>query len=386
MGVTIFSFFLAVMWSSIIVVIQYKLIKKHEFIMMFGISSIIMLYAFSIIRMLIPLEFPFTKVINDTHFWNWLYDYLCLDTISIVGQNLTRANFLICVWVAGTLLLSINFIVRYVRSISRIINMQTESYIKADEVLEIIRKKTGKQVKINVAIVSTVQCPVGVGVIKKMVLLPDKYYSDNELLMILLHETTHFLNKDLLLKILIQFYCYIFWWNPIVYLLRKDLEQILEIKCDMTVVEKMSKGEKIEYLTTIVNVLKGQDKCLKKDVIKSVSIVGDSPQDHLVERFQIISDDNKRNSSWYPKYVWCLMLIFIIVISYSFVLQPEYNPPKKDVITESGTIDISPENYYITEQEDGNYILHNDTGYKRVISKNLAGEMKEQGFEIRKEN
>ena len=50
------------------------------------------------------------------------------------------------------------------------------------------------------------------------------------------------------------------WWNPLVYLLRRDLPQILEIRCDMAVTKDYTVSQKAEYLQTIVNSLKRMGK------------------------------------------------------------------------------------------------------------------------------
>lgn len=101
-----------------------------------------------------------------------------------------------------------------------------------------------------------INVPMEVGIFRKSILLPDEPYTDSELYYILKHEYTHFQNKDLLIKILIYIYWCLFWWNPAIYLLKNDLSQILEIKCDLDVIDHMGNEHRVEYLTTIVTMLK----------------------------------------------------------------------------------------------------------------------------------
>ena len=72
----------------------------------------------------------------------------------------------------------------------------------------------------------------------------------------ILHEYTHFLNHDTAVKLLVTLYCIIFWWNPVVYLLQKDLEQTLELKCDRAIAQTLNAQERTAYLRAILSAMK----------------------------------------------------------------------------------------------------------------------------------
>ncbi len=63
MQITFFSLFMSVIWSSVLAVFNYLCRKKHFFIRQLGITNILFLYLFSVIRMIVPYEFSFTRVI-----------------------------------------------------------------------------------------------------------------------------------------------------------------------------------------------------------------------------------------------------------------------------------------------------------------------------------
>ena len=63
MQLTVFSFLMSVIWSSIIILFIHVFRKKQFFLNGFGLTTVILLYAFSLGRMFLAIEFPFTHEI-----------------------------------------------------------------------------------------------------------------------------------------------------------------------------------------------------------------------------------------------------------------------------------------------------------------------------------
>ena len=120
----------------------------------------------------------------------------------------------------------------------------------------------------------------------KRILIPAKEYSDDELHYIILHEYTHLKNNDVLTKLLINSICAVYWWNPLVYLLRKDMQQSLEIRCDGLVSKKMDSISRSNYLAVMLTEFK--DNCHADEFKKYHSSVMPLFEEHsekLIERF-----------------------------------------------------------------------------------------------------
>ena len=68
MDITFFSVWMTVLWSSILILIFYVLRTKYQLIDIYSVSGVIVLYLFCMIRMVIPVEFSWTKgVVSETH-------------------------------------------------------------------------------------------------------------------------------------------------------------------------------------------------------------------------------------------------------------------------------------------------------------------------------
>lgn len=384
MSITIFSVFTAVICSSTIILVQYHFVRKRNFIKSFGITSIVALYVFCFFRIFLPVELGFTQVIaNDTLFAD-LYSYI-RNPLSISEITTSVGGLLLIIWLSVTVVLSLRFAIQYHRTVSKINKLETSQNLQINNVLEKVLDDLQKSMNITVLTSSALETPIGIGVFKKTIILPRRAYSEQDLYYILLHEVTHFINKDIPFKILVQFFCFIFWWNPIVYLFRVDLDQVLEIKCDLSVTEGMAGQEKAQYLTAITNVLRNQknENTLR---LGTVALVGKNTKSSILERFRIVSDCKRRANKRSMKLLWGLIFTSVILLSYSVVLQPRYNPPIEDVVPNENSFEITKENTILVKRKDGIYLTIHENGQIGTISKKMADMMIEDGFEIRSED
>lgn len=152
--------------------------------------------------------------------------------------------------------------------------------------------------KRNIKIVQTaaVEIPCCIGIFEKRILIPDKKYSREELHYIILHEYTHLDNKDILTIQLINILCIVFWWNPFVYILKGDMYQSIEIRCDQTVTKKLKSAERGNYLTVILKEYKAsvQGKEFRKPA--GAMPLFEDHSDHLIERFRLVAEGQQSSS------------------------------------------------------------------------------------------
>ncbi len=121
--------------------------------------------------------------------------------------------------------------------------------------LIVFRYKTSKSkvhIKDNVYKTPLVKSPMMTGFFKPTILIPDIELSEDELDMVILHESTHFKRKDIWYKLLLVIANSIHWFNPIVYLMVKQANRDLEYSCDDIVTSNMDLNEKKAYSKTIL--------------------------------------------------------------------------------------------------------------------------------------
>ena len=102
---------------------------------------------------------------------------------------------------------------------------------------------------------SKITSPMLVGLCRPMIILPTSSISEIDLKLILTHELMHLKRKDLWVKMFALLAGTLHWFNPFVYVLRKDVSIWGELSCDEALASEMSHEERKLYGEAILNTL-----------------------------------------------------------------------------------------------------------------------------------
>ncbi|MBE6111835.1 MAG: M56 family metallopeptidase [Peptococcaceae bacterium] len=122
----------------------------------------------------------------------------------------------------------------------------------------------------DVLISAEVQSPMLVGFKKPVIVLPERIYREQELLLILRHELMHYKHYDLWYKLVLLAANAVHWFNPLVYLMLRQAGRDVEQVCDDNVVAGQDMAYRKAYSLTILNTIANQkgvalSTCLSKD-------------------------------------------------------------------------------------------------------------------------
>ena len=138
------------------------------------------------------------------------------------------------------------------------------------------------------------------------------------------------------------------------YIVKRDLDSLLEINCDLSVTRKMNNNERLSYLGTIITVIEKLVFFKKRPALVSVAFASGGD---MTQRFKAVL-----NSVGRAKFISGLLyatLIISLAISFVFLVQPAGYPPIEDL---EGYLHISQETSYILEDANGIYhLVYNDT-------------------------
>lgn len=84
MLITEYSIWMTVLWSSVLILLFYILRKKSVLLDICSVSGVIVLYAFCMIRMVVPAEFSWTKVISGGEPYIKIFYYIFSVTVMTV--------------------------------------------------------------------------------------------------------------------------------------------------------------------------------------------------------------------------------------------------------------------------------------------------------------
>jgi len=100
-----------------------------------------------------------------------------------------------------------------------------------------------------------VTTPMLIGIWRPCIIIPDAAFDKNRLKNILLHEVTHLRHFDIQVKWLTMIAASIHWFNPLVYLFKRKINQACELACDEAVIKNLSPAEKQAYGDTLISVI-----------------------------------------------------------------------------------------------------------------------------------
>lgn len=97
--------------------------------------------------------------------------------------------------------------------------------------------------------------PLLSGIIHPSIILTDAELTDTDFYYTVMHELTHLKRKDLVYKWLVQLTVCLHWFNPLVYLMERDISRLCELSCDEAVMQNLEEKERRAYGDTLLRAM-----------------------------------------------------------------------------------------------------------------------------------
>ena len=189
------------------------------------------------------------------------------------------------IWSALALILFVRKITVYQGFIQYIKAGNKEvSDIKILNLLSDCEEKLNIKTRVELSCNPLIASPMLIGFFRPRIILPVGELEDKELSYIFVHELTHYKQRDMFYKWLIQIVVCVHWFNPFVYLLEKEVNKSCELSCDEKVISVLDDTARREYGDTLISFLKSNN--LYKSSLASVTLTEGAEQ--LKERLGAI--------------------------------------------------------------------------------------------------
>lgn len=138
--------------------------------------------------------------------------------------------------------------------------MRFSKHIKAvnipasDEENQMLQDLLNRRKKIRLSRNHFITTPMLIGIIRPQIIIPNIDYIEPQLKNILLHEITHLKHFDIAIKWFTMLASAIHWFNPLMYLIKKEINRACELACDEAVIKNLNIGEKQAYGETLISV------------------------------------------------------------------------------------------------------------------------------------
>lgn len=107
-----------------------------------------------------------------------------------------------------------------------------------------------------------ISTPAVTGLLRPRLLLPHEHYDVQELRYILRHELCHLKRRDMLLKLVLLAANAMHWFNPVVYLMLRQVDEDIELACDSAATDGLELPERAAYSRTLLAAVQSSVRAL----------------------------------------------------------------------------------------------------------------------------
>lgn len=344
------------------VIFLWFFLKSHRRIMQINLSIMLLGILLVVLRLLVPMEFSFQQTIREKNILPSIFLILYTPVLESVITGIYVYHIILLVWGLGILFFSIKNLLCYIRFLYL---MNREEDICDEKVKNTIKKIEDiyrKSTNFKIIMTSKVSVPMYFGLLRPLIILPKIELSDQELYYILGHEATHYYNNDLWIKLFVEFISIVYWWNPFVFILKHEVDKILEIRVDKAVTKTFNESEKVNYLECLIRIAKET----ASSKISNFTLSFDSRTTSVLsQRFHIILDGEESKNSKVKNIILFALMIVIFIIS-SFVVFEPYSINRKD---QEKTLELTPKDAYLIINADNGYDIYVNNEYFATVTK-----------------
>ena len=169
--------------------------------------------------------------------------------------TIASADALIALWVAGMAFRAARLLFSE-RSMRRAVAHNTlPTDARMRDIYDACCAELGIAHKLPLQSMAGIYSPALTVSLKPMILLPANItdtLTDAQLACALRHELTHYRRRDHLLMLLLRLLTCVYWFNPIVWLMKRELMKDMETACDSAVTAQLNGTERREYAMTLL--------------------------------------------------------------------------------------------------------------------------------------
>ncbi len=377
MKITLFSFFMACLWSNSFIIVIFCLRRHAVIIRFFTVSGLFLLYLFCLIRMVLPFELPLSQIIVLKPY-SAIYLFLNRTVADFYGMHITAGGLLILIWITGIAVSLSKMIDQYYDLYHYYIGFASEA---GPEMKTILKQVAGDDKgRYHLLQNTSLDSPVSCGIFKKYILFPVHDYDNHLAFCMMKHEFCHLANHDYIVKLLLVLLHCFYWWNPVIHMLSRDLEQILEIKCDLTATADMDEDEKADYLEAFRKTIRINRKNQNPETGAMHLLRRNLSQ--VMERSEYVERSVLSKQRKVSVFI-VVLLVLSFTMSYSFIIQSDFTVPIEDVVLHDIDYALDANDHYIIKNQDGTYILVISDQSSVIITNEQAVRMQEDGYQVK---
>lgn len=163
--------------------------------------------------------------------------------------DLPWTEIIFILWLSGMLISLAHYIIGYLRFSSLIRRYRIRPELDDTRCYSRLRRRRKPELIRS----DYVRTPMLMGVFRPFLVLPDADYTQTQLENIFLHELMHYSRRDIVYKWLSVPIYAAQWFNPLSYLMRREINRACELSCDEMLIARMDRSQKQSYGDTLIS-------------------------------------------------------------------------------------------------------------------------------------
>lgn len=156
--------------------------------------------------------------------------------------------------------------------------------------LAVIGEQSGVKKPVELCVNPLMSSPLLIGFFNPCIVLPGTDISEKDFRYIVQHELTHYRRRDMFYKWLVQVTVCLHWFNPLVYLMSREINKACEFSCDEVIISKSDSNGAQEYGKVLLKAMANTG--LYKESLASVTL--SENKEELKERLSAIMHFKKK--------------------------------------------------------------------------------------------
>ena len=308
-----YAFVMGVLWFTAFIFLG-LFMRKLKYPIIFSVVPLLLLLILSVLRMFVLVEVPFAAVVWSETLYPALVNFFRFEIVPPIRVT----HIFIFAWGAGTVFLTVRYANRYFSKFHNLLPWY-ETMSRDEHAESLLTEIIGKDKKFRIFRSKAFNTAVATA-FRSYIILPEVEFTDDEMRVILLHEWKHIQDKDYLTDIVINCICFVFWWNPVVYILKRNFKFAKELKCDGYAAP--SEQDFNHLLDGIVKLNRAEKKKASSLCVGNALV---NKEDELVDRLTVMAmrwEESHRKWRLLTNVGCSVVIVSLFLASYSFTVLP----------------------------------------------------------------
>ena len=350
MPATPYSVVMAMIWFTLASMIGHFILRRAE---KCGLAFIGMIFLLTTIRIFAPLDIAGSIIIRSQVIYPTVQNWMRYP----IAGSVTVGGCLILLWIAGAAFQFVGLLLDWKRQRKfRNKAMLQEGNGRLDMLFQKVADEFGHHGPFCLAVGENVTSVYQAGFLHPYILLPAQIelFSDEDICNMFRHELCHFLSRDLWIKAGFQVIGCVLWWNPVMPVLKRSVEQLLELRCDRKVCRQLSEEKQLSYMTTLSALVKHGSASVAQVYM---GYLGQDNDTDMMQRFRMLLLGKPKTVERCRQIISCVLCLVLFIASYCVILQP-WGEPDASSFESVGTTNVGSELGYILCKSDGTLELY----------------------------